>query len=206
MRRSLILASASPRRAELLHQIGVDFCVVPADIDETLGEDETAADYVRRLAVEKARAVASKHPDQVVLAADTTVVAEGHILGKPGNVAELQQMLRRLSGGWHEVLTGIALFRAGTLAQTVTCTRVHFRTINEHEADAYWQTGEPADKAGGYAIQGLGAMFVQRIEGSYSGVVGLPLAETAKFLEQAGITTGLSSQAGPDILNVSGQA
>ncbi len=191
MRDDLILASASPRRAQLLEQIGVRFRIVPANIDETPRPGEAADTYVGRLAVEKAAAVAKIYPDQPVLAADTTVVADEHILGKPQSAREGDAMLRKLSGRRHEVLTGVAVQHGQSVAQTVTRTRVVFRTIEEHERVAYWRSGEPQGKAGGYAIQGLGAMFVLRIEGSYSNVVGLPLAETAEFLHQAGVATGL---------------
>jgi len=192
---SLILASASPRRAELLQQIGVAFDVLPADIDETPQDGESPAAYVGRLAQEKAAAVAATHPGRAVLAADTTVVVDNDILGKPAGEVDGLAMLSRLSGRWHEVHTGVALHCEGAMAQTVTRTRVEFRAIDEDERSAYWRTGEPQGKAGGYAIQGLGAMFVRRIEGSYSGVVGLPLAETAQFLIQAGVTTGLGRRA-----------
>lgn len=193
MRDDLILASASPRRAELLEQIGVRFRVVPADIDETPLAEESPDSYVGRLAVEKAVAVSRIHPGQPVLAADTTVVSAGQIMGKPGDANQSDAMLRQLSGRWHEVLTGVAVHSDAAIAQTVIRTRVAFRTIDEHERSAYWRSGEPRGKAGGYAIQGLGAVFVQRIEGSYSNVVGLPLAETAQFLHQAGVVTGLDS-------------
>ncbi|MFK7887103.1 MAG: nucleoside triphosphate pyrophosphatase [Gammaproteobacteria bacterium] len=201
MSRSLILASASPRRAQLLEQIGVVFRVMPADIDETPRPDEGAEAYVGRLAIEKAAAIAARNPGHVVLAADTTVVVDEHILGKPDSADECETMLRKLSGRAHEVYTGIAVHSGDSVAQTVTRSRVHFRSIDKDERVAYWHSGEPKDKAGGYAIQGLGAMFVQRIEGSYSGVVGLPLAETAQYLSRCDVATGLSVHATDNVIN-----
>jgi septum formation protein len=182
----LILASQSPRRAELLRQIGVDFRVEPAHIDETPRPGESPADYVVRMALEKARAVHSRHPAERVLGADTSVILDERILGKPANREEGIAMLLALGGREHQVLTAVAL--AGTHpGQALSASRVRFRPIGHAEAARYWATGEPADKAGGYAIQGLGAVFVERIEGSYSGIMGLPLFETAQLLANAGL-------------------
>jgi len=183
----LILASQSPRRAELLRQIGVDFRVAPAHIDETPRRAESPADYVVRMAREKARATAAQHPGALVLGADTSVILDDRILGKPADREEGIAMLLALSGREHQVLTAVAL--AGTHpGQALSASRVRFRPVGHEEAARYWATGEPADKAGGYAIQGLGAVFVERIEGSYSGIMGLPLFETAQLLADAGLS------------------
>ncbi|PRY73505.1 Maf family protein [Halomonas ventosae] len=182
----LCLASASPRRRDLLATIGVAVEVRPVDLDETPGAGEAAHDYVLRLAREKALAGArlSALP---TLGSDTAVVCDGAILGKPAGREQAAAMLRSLSGRCHEVLTGVAVSGpAGVLATCVT-TRVFLRPIKEAELAAYWATGEPADKAGGYAIQGLAAVFVEHIEGSHSAVVGLPLFETAELLARQGV-------------------
>lgn len=187
---TLILASASPRRQELLQQIGVSFVVQPADIDETPLPGETPLDYVARLARSKAAHVAGEQSG-VVLAADTTVVGQQQILGKPESREHGEHMLRKLSGSWHEVSTGIALVVSGSepvLMHDVVTTRVRFRDLSDDEIHAYLDTGEGVDKAGGYGIQGKGAVLVERIEGSYSNVVGLPLAETAMMLRKSGIS------------------
>ena len=179
---NLILASASPRRAELLRQLGLRFQVQPADIDETIGKNESPEDYVRRLAVEKAEAI-SLVSEGVVLGADTVVVHRNQILGKPHNPQGAREMLRALSGTWHEVYTGTALVTDATRS-SVTRTKVKFKAISDREVERYLETEEPFDKAGAYGIQGIGSLFVERIEGSYSNVMGLPLYETeALFLE-----------------------
>ncbi|MCW8887335.1 MAG: Maf-like protein [Motiliproteus sp.] len=189
----LILASHSPRRKELLEQIGVHFSTQGADIDETVRTGETPAQYVERLAVEKAAAVRARYGESkaddgiIVLGSDTSVVCDQHILGKPDDCGHAMAMLMQLSGRKHQVMTSIALLDGErTLSQVVT-TEVFFRTLSETECQKYWHTGEPADKAGAYGIQGLGAVFVEHIEGSYSAVVGLPLMETAALLPQVGI-------------------
>ncbi len=190
---SLYLASTSPRRRELLQQLGLSFSVLKIDVDETRLAGETPEQYVQRLAGEKARAgLALCAPGSVVIAADTTVALGEMELGKPGSEAEALAMWAQLSGREHRVLTGVAVARgnevaAQVVAQVVT-TAVHFRDIAEAEMRAYWASGEPADKAGGYAIQGRGAVFVTGIKGSYSNVVGLPLAETAALLAPFGIS------------------
>ncbi|MEO1576041.1 MAG: Maf family protein [Pseudomonadota bacterium] len=194
---TLVLASRSARRIELLRQIGVQCIIDPADIDESVRSGESPRDYVARLAREKAEAVFGRHPDRVVLGADTTVVSDGVSLGKPADGDEGVAMLQRLQDGWHDVLTAVACVSDTRIEQTVTCTRVKFRAVGHDEAFAYWGTGEPADKAGGYAIQGLGAMFVERIEGSYSGVVGLPLAETSAALRRLGVADALADALPP---------
>ncbi|MBX3705096.1 MAG: septum formation inhibitor Maf [Pseudomonadales bacterium] len=188
---AIILASASPRRAELLTQIGLLFEVrLPAPpVDETPHAGESAETYVERLARAKARAVAITSPGRVVLAADTTVVLDGAILGKPGDVAEAVTMLLALAGRTHAVCTGVAVAHDGRVESLVARTRVRFRPVDRAEAEAYARTGEGADKAGGYGIQGIGAIFAEAIEGSYSTVVGLPLAETERLLRAAGVDT-----------------
>jgi septum formation protein len=182
----IILASQSPRRAELLAQAGIDFRVEPAHIDETVRADERAADYVERIAVGKALAVRAGHPDRPVLGADTAVVLDQAILGKPADRDDGIRMLLALSRRTHDVLTGVAV-AADTVHYRLNVSQVRFREISEREAEAYWATGEPADKAGGYAIQGLAAAFVERIEGSYSGIMGLPLFETLQVLDEIGV-------------------
>ncbi|WP_137974957.1 nucleoside triphosphate pyrophosphatase [Pseudomonas sp. F(2018)] len=186
----LHLASGSPRRRELLAQIGVSFVTLSASIDETALPDEPAERYVERLAREKAQAgLAALEQAQtaVVLGADTSVVLDGRILGKPENRAEALATLAALSGREHQVLTAVALASAGRIESLVVTSRVRFRPLRAGEAEAYWDTGEPCDKAGSYGIQGLAAVFVSQIEGSYSAVVGLPLCETAQLLEEFGI-------------------
>jgi septum formation protein len=182
------LASASPRRRELLAQLGLNCEVVPADIDETHRAGESAPAYVRRLALEKAHTAMARlnGPAAPVLAADTAVVLGDRILGKPADEKDARQMLADLSGRSHEVYSAVAVLNGEREDAAVSCSRVHFRVISETEMAAYWRTGEPQDKAGAYAIQGIGAIFVDGLEGSYSGVMGLPLFETAQLLESCG--------------------
>ena len=182
----LHLASTSPRRREILATLGLDFDVVPVDVDETPLTDERPAEMVLRLSVAKARA-ADIDVDGVSLGSDTAVVIDGRMLGKPRDQHEGLDMLRSLSGRKHQVLTGVALCGRQGTATALSETDVYFREIRRDEALAYWQSGEPQDKAGAYAIQGLGGAFVERIEGSYSGVVGLPVFETIDLLRAAGI-------------------
>ncbi len=187
---SLHLASASPRRRELLAQIGVPFVTLIASIDETALPGEPAERYVERLAREKALAglaALSDPADAVVLGADTAVVLDGRILGKPADRAECLATLAALSGREHQVLTAVALASAQRTESRVVASRVRFRPLRAGEAEAYWATGEPCDKAGSYGIQGLAAVFVSQLEGSYSAVVGLPLCETAQLLGEFGI-------------------
>ncbi len=186
---SLYLASASPRRRELLQQIGVPFSLLAVSVDETPLPRETAEDYVRRVAMDKARAGLSVLPDAdaCVLAADTSVVLEQRILGKPADRAEGLAMLAALSGRSHRVLTAIVLANRGACEVRLVDSEVEFRSIDATEAQAYWDSGEPQDKAGGYAIQGWGAVFVSQLRGSYSAVVGLPLCETAQLLDRFGL-------------------
>jgi septum formation protein len=185
----LFLASGSPRRRELLTQIGVPFTVLSAQIDETPLSNEIPAAYVERLARGKAEAgLALVADDQgCVLGADTAVVLDGQILGKPLDEADALQMLAALSGREHEVLTAIAVVNKQRRETSVVASRVRFRSISTAEAQTYWASGEPVDKAGSYAIQGLAAIFVESLQGSYSAVVGLPLCETAEMLGRFGI-------------------
>ncbi|MCI0732812.1 MAG: Maf family nucleotide pyrophosphatase [Methylococcaceae bacterium] len=183
----LVLASASPRRRELLEQIGVRFVVRAAEIDERRLPDESPEQTVCRLAAEKSVDRLAGAPSGIpVLAADTIVVLDDEILGKPADAEQGIAMLTRLSGREHRVLSAVSL-RAEDHWQSISETRVWFRELEPSEMAAYWRTGEPCDKAGCYAIQGLGGLFVRRIEGSYSGVVGLPIYETAELLNKAGI-------------------
>jgi len=186
---ALILASASPRRSRLLAQIGVRHDARAVGLDETRRAGESPRDYVRRLAREKAEAALGL-PDlrgRAILAADTVVVLDDAVFGKPAGEREAVGMLMQLGGRTHEVLTAVALLADGVWRAADSASRVSFRPLGEAECRAYWTTGEPADKAGAYAIQGLAAAFVTRIEGSYSGVMGLPLCETAQLLDAAGI-------------------
>ncbi|MDT8399751.1 MAG: Maf family protein [Pseudomonadales bacterium] len=195
----LYLASESPRRRQLLEQLGIRFKVIRQPIDESRQAGEDPESLVRRLAAAKAvgglRALTMADPKLPVLGADTVVLCEGRLLGKPQNREDGLQMLSRLSGRAHEVMTAVALAWQDRYHVTLATTRVVFRPITAAEMTAYWQTGEPCDKAGGYAIQGLGALFVERLEGSYSGVVGLPLYETANLLAQSGLGAELIMQA-----------
>ncbi len=183
----IILASASPRRQELLNQINVRHLVQIVDIDETPLFNESPTDYVQRLAAEKAAACVQQFNSQLpILAADTTVVLGDHIMGKPQNQNEALAMLRQLSGNTHQVFTAIALF--GRIHHhALSVTEVTFKPLSEAEILAYWHSGEPLDKAGSYAIQGVGSLFIERINGSFSGVMGLPLFETAQLLAREGI-------------------
>ncbi|HEY7184111.1 MAG TPA: Maf family protein [Blastocatellia bacterium] len=188
----LILASSSPRRAELLRAAGIDFTVRAAGVDETIAPDESPRDYVLRLSREKAQAVIpfSGHVsggDELALGADTTVVINGEIIGKPVDAEEAGRMLRALSGQWHEVLTGVTLARADRIISAVSSTRVKFAELSEAEIKWYVSTGEPMDKAGAYAIQGHASLFVERIEGSYSNVVGLPMQLTYQLAREMGV-------------------
>ena len=182
----LHLASTSPRRREILAALNLDFTVVRADVDETPLDGEAPEEMVLRLAVAKAEAAAIG-PGHLSLGADTAVVIDGRILGKPADEADCLAMLAALSGRGHMVVTGVALGGADGTRTALSTTNVYFREISRDEALAYWQSGEPRDKAGAYAIQGLGGAFVERIEGSYSGVVGLPVFETVALLNEAGL-------------------
>jgi septum formation protein len=183
---SIYLASGSPRRRELLRQIGVSFQVIGADLDETALQGESALAYVSKASVgwERTRDLGGAP----VLAADTAVVLDGRILGKPAGLNDAMAMLLQLSGRTHEVLTAVALRTPAGIEGKVSRSSVTFRSIDAREARAYWETGEPSDKAGAYAIQGYAAIFISDLQGSYSGVMGLPLFETAELLEAAGVT------------------
>jgi septum formation protein len=186
----IYLASQSPRRRELLDQIGVRHRLLNAAVDETPHGDESAEDYVRRMALAKARAgrqqIPTEAPEHPVLGADTAVVMDGHILGKPRDREHGISMLAALAGREHRVLTGVALVNGKHEDYRLSDNRVTFRPLSDNEINAYWASGEPVDKAGGYAVQGLGAVFIQHLSGSYSGVMGLPLFETAELLSHAG--------------------
>ncbi|MBL1376715.1 Maf family protein [Zobellella iuensis] len=187
----LYLASASPRRRELLALLELPFELVLPDVEERRLPHEAAADYVRRLARDKALAGAALAPRPLpVLAGDTIVVVDGEVLEKPAHEADGLAMLRRLSGRRHQVMTAMALAHGGGCDGVLVTTEVSFRPLTEAEMARYWASGEPADKAGGYGIQGLGGRFVARIDGSYSAVVGLPLVETEALLRQAGVLSG----------------
>lgn len=192
----LILASASPRRRELLTQAVLTFNVESADLNEDLLPDEAAAAYVQRLAVEKAQAIWNRHQATdtpgdplIVLGADTAVVSEGNILGKPSNAADARRMLQLLSGRTHAVLTGLAVVTRKGVASEVEITQVTFNVLKDDEIADYIASGEPLDKAGAYAIQGYAARWIPRIEGCYFNVVGLPIARTIALLAEAGLAS-----------------
>lgn len=180
----LILASASPRRQELLRLIRSDFTVCPAAVDESLPPALSVREAAQFLARKKAAAVAAEHPDDTVLGSDTTVILEDIILGKPETPERAVEMLRMLSGTTHEVITGVALVNGNKVTSFQTETKVTFYPLTETQIHKYVATGEPLDKAGGYGIQGYGALLVEKIEGDYYGVVGLPVAPTARLLAQ----------------------
>ena len=189
----LILASASPRRSELLQRLGVNFECAPADIDETPRTGELPRDYVQRMALEKAQAVVEQYavPAFAVLAADTTVMVDDEVLGKPRDSMHGLAILARLSGRTHTVLTAVCLSVAQGYCSELVETEVDFVSLDRETCEAYLATKEPWDKAGAYAIQGLGGAFVRSIRGSYSNVVGLPLSETWQLLRSNGIATVL---------------
>jgi septum formation protein len=185
---TLVLASGSPRRLQLLGSLGLRCMVSPVEIDETPCPGEAPADCARRLAAGKAELAVTQHArDRLVLAADTVVALGDHILGKPADADDAARMLRRLSGRCHEVHTAVAASRGGVTSFRLSSSEVTFRNLLNHEIEAYVATGEPFDKAGAYGIQGLAAVFVRRLCGSYSGVVGLPLFETSELLASFGI-------------------
>ena len=186
---SIVLASASPRRAELLQQIGLDFEVAPSDVDESIQNNEPVLEYVQRMALSKAM-VARQHyqPQDIVIAADTTVSIDNDILGKPKNEAHCLEMLASLSGRIHMVHTAVVVSQLDFIGKALSSSQVSFRHISEQEAKNYWLTGEPKDKAGSYAIQGKAAVFVTHLIGSYSGVVGLPLNELSQLLRDTDVS------------------
>lgn len=177
-REPLILASTSPRRAEILRAVGWPFEACAPNVDETRGADEVPANYVKRLARTKAAAVAARRPEGLVLGADTVVVIEGEILGQPRDAEDAKRMLGLLSGKWHEVLTGVALVRAGISGCSIVdheTSRVRFAPMSDEEIAWYASTGEPNGKAGAYAVQGRAALFIEEIQGDYFNIVGLPV-------------------------------
>lgn len=192
----LVLASASPRRADLLRAAGIPFDVFPVEIDESFRSGEKPEHAVARVAQAKATAALASHPDAVVLGADTTVVARGEVLAKPADAADAARMLRLLSGRTHEVLTGVCLSCKGRRLVHVEPTRVRMAQLGDSEIDWYVSTGEPFDKAGGYAVQGLASRFIEGIDGSYSNVVGLPISSVYELLKELGcdILGGKKSQ------------
>ncbi len=186
----LYLASTSPRRRELLQQLGLVFDTLAVDVNETIMDNESANDFVVRMALQKATAgwqhIRREQP-LPVLGSDTVVVVDDEIFGKPRDRAHAQDMLTRLSGRCHQVLTAVALKSVATEDVRVNSSQVCFRSLSMQEINAYWQTGEPQDKAGAYAIQGLAAQFIRHLQGSYSAVMGLPLYETAELLSETGV-------------------
>lgn len=190
MSSDIALGSASPRRADLLRQIGLSFDIQPSHIDETILPGEDPASYCERTALKKARDVAKRCSARLVIGADTVVVLDGQIIGKPGSEADAYSMLERLSGQTHQVVTGVCVFEctSGEYEVFSVISSVAFRTIDPQEIERYIATGEPMDKAGAYAVQGIGAVFVRSISGSYSNIMGLPLYETARALGRFGVT------------------
>lgn len=182
----IILASASPRRAELLDQVGISYEIKSVDIDENPMLNESAEDLVQRLAIEKSQAIKSSH--MPVLGADTLGFIGDQLLVKPTDVDHSITMLSAMSGNWHEILSAVAITYKENTTVRLNRNRVLFRNINQDEMIRYWETGEPQDKAGSYAIQGIAATFIERIEGSYSGIMGLPLFETMQLLNDLGIS------------------
>lgn len=188
MPESFILASASPRRQELLTSMGLDFSVIPSGVDERFLEGEKIEEHVLRLSKEKALAIAGRNPEAWVLGADTVVVIDGEVLGKPGSKEEARAMLRRLSGRKHLVFTGFSVVRRGVdiVKSKLVESSVLFKEISEDEVEWYVDTEEPYDKAGGYAVQGKAAFFIKEIHGSHTNVIGLPLSEVVAALKEVG--------------------
>lgn len=187
----ITLASASPRRRELLQQIQVSYSLLPVDIDESPQPGEAPEQHVQRLARQKAAAGFALQPRRPALGSDTIVVVDKQILGKPADRQHGIEMLGKLSGRSHQVMTAVAVCSEGKQNCVLSTSEVHFCELSAEQIEAYWQTGEPLGKAGGYAIQGLAAQFIVTISGSYSGIMGLPLYETAELLKQHGVYTGL---------------
>jgi nucleoside triphosphate pyrophosphatase len=185
---AVYLASRSPRRRELLGQMTVDFAVIAPDVDESVRPGEKPADYVMRIAMAKAKAgramLSAGKNNKPVLAADTAVIIDEQILGKPVDDGDARNMLKRLSGKTHQVMTAVALASSTQLLTDLSVSEVRFAKLSEAEIDWYIQTGEGRDKAGSYAVQGLGALFIDQIQGSYSGIMGLPIRETGQLLMQ----------------------
>lgn len=183
MARRIILASQSPRRKALLEQIGLNFDVMVADVDESILSGEQVDAYIKRVAMLKAAAIARHHPDALIIAADTTVSVDQHILAKPLDQSDAYRMWHLLSDRCHQVKTTVIVCDSGKILHDTVTTIVCFKALTEQDMYDYWQSGEPQDKAGGYAIQGRAAAWIKRIEGSYSNVVGLPLYETLQLIE-----------------------
>lgn len=190
----IILASQSPRRAQLLRMLGLHIEAVPADIDESYRAGEEPGEHAERLAGEKALAIARRFPDGVIIGSDTVVAVDGDVLGKPADEADAVRMLLRLQGRAHEVATGVAVWH-GELRSAVERVSVHFRSFDEQTARAYARTGEPLDKAGAYGIQGYGATLVDRIDGDYYAVMGLPIVRTLTLLGALGLRYDFSELA-----------
>lgn len=188
----LILASGSPRRAEILNSVGWEFEKHLADIDESLRDDESPEDYVIRLAREKAEAVAERFPESAVLGADTTVVIDNQILGKPVDLDDARRMLRLLSGTWHEVLTGVALVENNATRTAIQRTRVKFIDMTDDDIEFLAKNGAPLDKAGAYAVQAQAALFIEKVEGEYWNVVGLPINLVYRLATQKSETVVVS--------------
>ena len=186
----LILASGSPRRSEIMNSVGWEFTKSVPDIDESERAGESPADYVRRLAAEKAAAVAALHPGETILAADTTVVIDDKIIGKPTDTDDARRMIAMLAGNWHEVLTGVAVSRNGSVDVGLQRTRVKFAAMSDAEIDFLVAKGDPLDKAGAYAVQAQAALFIEAIEGDYWNVVGLPVSLVYEMVMRAGKEKG----------------
>lgn len=183
-----ILASQSPRRRDLLHMLGLDFTIVTADIDETMDKTLPVEDAVCLVCEKKAAAVGALHPDSLIVAADTVVVVDGQVLGKPAGAGHAKEMLCLLSGRSHEVLTAFCLWRGGVVERHVERTEIRFKPLSEEEIEAYVATGSPLDKAGAYGIQEQAGIFVESIHGDYYNVMGLPLCALVKSLRRQGVT------------------
>jgi septum formation protein len=181
----LVLASGSPRRAEIMRSVGWEFEKDVPDIDESERHGESPEDYVQRLAREKAQVIAAKHPDAIVLAADTTVVINDEIIGKPVDTADARRMIAMLSGNWHEVLTGVAIVNNGESSVGMQRTRVKFTPLTDNEIDFLVAKGDPLDKAGAYAVQAQAALFIEAIDGDYWNVVGLPVSLVYRMIAEA---------------------
>lgn len=181
----LVLASGSPRRAEIMRSVGWRFEKDVPDIDESQRNRESPEDYVQRLALEKAELISKKYPDEIVLGADTTVVIDGEIIGKPVDVAEAHRMIAMLSGRWHEVLTGVAVVQNGNSSVRSQSTRVKFVELTKGEIDFLVEKGDPLDKAGAYAVQAQAALFIEAIDGDYWNVVGLPISLVYRMIAEA---------------------
>jgi len=180
----IVLASSSPRRKELLQQLGLDFEIYSPDIDESVHENELVHHYVERLAREKAQAVLKLFPEAIVIAADTSLGLDGQIIGKPESKNHAFEIWKQLSGRWHDVFSGLCVATQQQMLSQVVQTQVEFQRLTTQDMEDYWTTGEPVGKAGGYAIQGIASQYIPQIQGSYSNVVGLPLYEFAQLFKR----------------------